>query len=54
MQNKRICCIVPSLDSGGMERVMSELVNFFSNYEKLEIHLILLSKNNVIYKCDTF
>jgi len=33
---------------------MSELVNFFSNYEKLEIHLILLSKNNVIYKCDTF
>jgi glycosyltransferase involved in cell wall biosynthesis len=37
------------LGAGGMERVMSELVNFFSNYDNVEIHLILLSKKNHFY-----
>jgi glycosyltransferase involved in cell wall biosynthesis len=53
MKNKRICCVLPSLDSGGMERVMSELVNFFSNYEKLEIHLILLSRKTHFYSINS-
>jgi len=46
---KKICCVIPSLGAGGMERVMSELVNFFSNQTKHEIHLIILSNKNRFY-----
>ena len=37
----KICCIIPSLQAGGMERVMSELVSHFSTYENVEVTLIL-------------
>ena len=39
---KKICLIVPSLSSGGMERVMSEIANYFSQKMDVEVHIILL------------
>ena len=49
----RICCVIPSLASGGMERVMAMLVNGFVNYNNEEIHLILYgSEREVFYEVD--
>jgi GalNAc-alpha-(1->4)-GalNAc-alpha-(1->3)-diNAcBac-PP-undecaprenol alpha-1,4-N-acetyl-D-galactosaminyltransferase len=48
---KKICFVIPSLHPGGMERVMSELINSFSKKENVEIHLILYGiKRDVFYK----
>ncbi|MCU4173869.1 glycosyltransferase [Carboxylicivirga sp. N1Y90] len=41
MSNKRICLVIPSLQAGGMERVMSELAAIFSAKPNVEVHLIL-------------
>lgn len=41
LNHKKICLIIPSLQSGGMERVMSELAHYFSNKYDLEVHLVL-------------
>lgn len=41
--------MIPSLGAGGMERVMAELVNFFTEETKHEIHLIILSNKNHFY-----
>lgn len=50
---KKICCVIPSLSAGGMERVMSELINFFSSTGKYEIHLILYGiKREIFYDID--
>lgn len=49
MDKIKICLVIPSLRSGGMERVMSELANYFSNKSELEVHLICLSKNKLFY-----
>jgi GalNAc-alpha-(1->4)-GalNAc-alpha-(1->3)-diNAcBac-PP-undecaprenol alpha-1,4-N-acetyl-D-galactosaminyltransferase len=38
------------MKAGGMERVMSELANYFSNDNTLEIHLIILVKGSRFYK----
>lgn len=46
----RICLIIPSLHAGGMERVMSELANYFCNKSNLEVHLVILSKKEHFYK----
>jgi glycosyltransferase involved in cell wall biosynthesis len=48
-KTSKIICIIPSLGSGGMERVMSELVNFFSTQDNIEIHLVVLSKKTKFY-----
>lgn len=49
----KICCVIPSLASGGMERVMATLVNGFVNYDHEEIHLILYgSEREVFYEVD--
>lgn len=46
----RICCVIPSLQPGGMERVMSVLANGFTFYSNSEVHLILYgSKRSVFY-----
>lgn len=42
---RKICLIIPTLQPGGMERVMSELANYFSTREDLEVHLLLYGKN---------
>jgi glycosyltransferase involved in cell wall biosynthesis len=44
MDKKKLCLVIPSLKAGGMERVMSDLANYFSQKEHIEIHLIYLSK----------
>jgi glycosyltransferase involved in cell wall biosynthesis len=60
MKSIKICCVIPSLHPGGMERVMSVLINEFSKKKDVEIHLILyglkrdifyyLPKNITVYK----
>jgi GalNAc-alpha-(1->4)-GalNAc-alpha-(1->3)-diNAcBac-PP-undecaprenol alpha-1,4-N-acetyl-D-galactosaminyltransferase len=46
---KKIALVIPSLNAGGMERVMSELANYFSKMESIEVHLIILGKNKKFY-----
>lgn len=45
---RKICMVIPSMQHGGMERVMSELVGFFCKKEGLEVHLVLFGKEPVI------
>jgi glycosyltransferase involved in cell wall biosynthesis len=40
-EKKRICLVIPSLDTGGMERVMSELAGYFGTITELEVHLVM-------------
>ncbi len=46
---KKLCLILPSLSSGGMERVMSEIANDFSGRNDIEVHLIILTKQSKFY-----
>lgn len=39
--DKAICLVIHSLQAGGMERVMSELVAFFVKKEGIKVHLVL-------------
>lgn len=45
----RYCLVIPSLQSGGMERVMTELANSFTDYEYTEIHLVLYGKSRDVF-----
>lgn len=45
----KICCVIPSLQPGGMERVMSVLANGFTNYPDSEIHLILYGSDRSVF-----
>lgn len=48
---KDICFAIHSLQAGGMERVMSELVNYFAAKEEYQVHLVLYGiKRDVFYK----
>jgi GalNAc-alpha-(1->4)-GalNAc-alpha-(1->3)-diNAcBac-PP-undecaprenol alpha-1,4-N-acetyl-D-galactosaminyltransferase len=48
---KRICLVVTDLHKGGMERVMSELANFFSTKVNTEVNIILLTnRSDIFYK----
>ena len=49
MIKKTICLTIPSLQAGGMERVMSELAKYFSGKIELEIHLILYGITREIF-----
>jgi GalNAc-alpha-(1->4)-GalNAc-alpha-(1->3)-diNAcBac-PP-undecaprenol alpha-1,4-N-acetyl-D-galactosaminyltransferase len=46
---KRICLAIPSLQSGGMERVMSELATYFCSKEKFEVHLVLYGLTREVF-----
>ena len=46
---KRLCLVIPSLQAGGMERVMSELTGFFCQHFDLEVHLILYGRSPEIF-----
>ncbi len=51
---KKICLVIPSLHPGGMERVMSELVWYFSKKENIEVHLVLYGiKREIFYNLPT-
>lgn len=41
--------VIPSLQAGGMERVMSELAGYFASREELEVHLILYGISREIF-----
>jgi GalNAc-alpha-(1->4)-GalNAc-alpha-(1->3)-diNAcBac-PP-undecaprenol alpha-1,4-N-acetyl-D-galactosaminyltransferase len=45
----KICLVIPSLQAGGMERVMSELANYFVSRENTEIHLVLYGLTREIF-----
>ncbi len=48
---KKICLVIPSLQSGGMERVMSELATHFCNKLEFEAHLVLYGiKRDIFYR----
>lgn len=44
----KIACIIHSLGIGGMERVMSLLINDFADRPNVEVHLILIGKERKI------
>jgi GalNAc-alpha-(1->4)-GalNAc-alpha-(1->3)-diNAcBac-PP-undecaprenol alpha-1,4-N-acetyl-D-galactosaminyltransferase len=51
MDKKNVCFVIHSLQAGGMERVMSELVNYFARTKKYHVHLILYGiKREVFYE----
>jgi GalNAc-alpha-(1->4)-GalNAc-alpha-(1->3)-diNAcBac-PP-undecaprenol alpha-1,4-N-acetyl-D-galactosaminyltransferase len=49
MIKKKLCLVIPSLQAGGMERVMTELAEYFSARENIETHLILYGITREIF-----
>jgi len=49
INKKRICLVLPGLNAGGMERVMSELAHFFAQKENIDLYFILYGKNTSIF-----
>jgi len=45
----KLCLVVPSLQPGGMERVMSVLAQYFSEQKNMEVHLVLYGRNISIH-----
>jgi GalNAc-alpha-(1->4)-GalNAc-alpha-(1->3)-diNAcBac-PP-undecaprenol alpha-1,4-N-acetyl-D-galactosaminyltransferase len=46
---KKICFVIPSLQAGGMERVMSELASYFAEKADIELHMILYGISREIF-----
>lgn len=46
---KKICLVIPSLQSGGMERVMAELTEYFCSKKEFEVHLVLYGLTREIF-----
>lgn len=49
IEKKKICLVIPSLNSGGMERVMSELAHYFSTIDSIETYFISYTKGEKFY-----
>jgi len=45
----KLCLVVPDLQKGGMERVMSELANYFSKRESTKIYILLFNNQSGIF-----
>lgn len=45
----KVCLVIPSLQAGGMERVMSELIGYFTLKKDVELHLILYGMSREIF-----
>ena len=51
MKNNSVCFVIHSLQAGGMERVMSELINYFASKNTYEVHVVLYGiKRDVFFK----
>lgn len=60
MKITRVCFAIHSLQAGGMERVMSELINYFAANQQYEVHVVLygikrdqfypISENTIVHK----
>jgi glycosyltransferase involved in cell wall biosynthesis len=48
MGSIKVCCVIHSLGVGGMERVMSLLIQEFVTYSDVEVHLVLIGRERVI------
>lgn len=49
--SKTLCLVVPDLQKGGMEKVMSELANFFCTKADTEVNIIILiNQSSIFYK----
>src|SRR5699024_3351657 len=48
-KRKKIALVLPTLKSGGMERVMSILANYFAGKSDIEVHLVLYGKKHVLF-----
>ena len=49
MIKRTICLVIPSLQAGGMERVMSELAVYFSTKTNVKTHLVLYGINGEMF-----
>lgn len=49
MDKKKICLVIPSLQAGGMERVMAELAGYFALKNDIEVHLVLYGISREIF-----
>ncbi len=49
MRKLRICLVIPTLQVGGMERVMSELAFYFSQKRDIEVHMVIYGKNRDVF-----
>lgn len=45
----KICLAIPSLQAGGMERVMSEIAWNYSRREEVELHLVMFGRDREIF-----
>lgn len=51
MNKKKICLVIPTLTGGGMERVMSELANYF-NKNNFDVCIVFLLKHDPAFPID--
>lgn len=49
VKHKKLCLIVPDLAKGGMERVMSELANFFYKEKRASVIIVLFKRQSEIF-----
>lgn len=46
---RTICLVIPTLQAGGMERVMSELAGYFASAKKINLHIIIYGKKREVF-----
>ena len=49
MNKITLCLVIPTLQAGGMERVMSELTWYFASREEVDLHLVLYGRSREIF-----